>query len=89
MLTLHDSKGRAYTEDEMALILEYINGKIEAQGCEDGLKEWAKDRFNCYGKYKGQIYGNTDWAFARIVWSAALEYERVKGLFHSKDKAEK
>lgn len=42
---------------------------------EDGIEEWGKGKFR-HGRYTGQLYGNTDWAFARLVWSAALEYER-------------
>lgn len=81
MFTLSDSKGRLYTEDQIAKISEYINGQIDSQGSEDGLNEWASDRFSSYGKFKSTIYGNTDWAFARVIWSAALEYERAKSKF--------
>lgn len=42
---------------------------------EDGIEEWGMGKFR-HGRYIGQLYGNTDWAFARLVWSAALEYER-------------
>lgn len=41
---------------------------------EDGLEDWAKGQFGVGGKFTGELYGNTDWALARKVWSAALEY---------------
>ncbi len=40
---------------------------------EAGLEEWAKDKFR-HGRFVAPLYGNTDWALARKVWSAALEF---------------
>lgn len=31
------------------------------------LQEWARDKFTYTGRYKGQVYGNTDWALARAL----------------------
>ena len=42
------------------------------ENSEDGLEEWAKGKFGVGGRYTGKLYGNTDWALARVVWSAAL-----------------
>lgn len=39
---------------------------------EEGLEEWAEGKFGIGGRYTGKLYGNTDWALARVVWSAAL-----------------
>lgn len=47
-------------------------GKL-TQESEAGLDQWAKGKFTMGGRYSGDLYGNTDWAFARLVWSAALE----------------
>lgn len=44
---------------------------------EDGLEDWSKGKFR-HGRYIGQLYGNTDWAFTRLVWSTALMYERSR-----------
>lgn len=40
---------------------------------EEGLNEWAEGKFSISGQYWGELYGNTDWALARKVWSAALD----------------
>ena len=42
------------------------------ENSEEGLEEWAKGKFGVGGRYTGKLYGNTDWALARVVWSAAL-----------------
>jgi hypothetical protein len=42
------------------------------ENSEEGLEEWAKGKFGIGGRYTGKLYGNTDWALARVVWSAAL-----------------
>ena len=36
------------------------------------LQEWARDKFTYTGRYKGGVYGNTDWALARALHSAML-----------------
>lgn len=36
------------------------------------LQEWARDKFTFAGRYKGSVYGNTDWALARALHSAML-----------------
>lgn len=41
---------------------------------EDGLKEWSQNKFSSGGQFVGALYGNTDWALARLVWSSALAY---------------
>ena len=42
------------------------------ENSEEGLEEWANGKFGIGGRYTGKLYGNTDWALARVVWSAAL-----------------
>lgn len=44
---------------------------------EAGFEAWAKGKFS-YGKFIGQLYGNTDWALARKVWSAAMDYASTR-----------
>ncbi len=41
---------------------------------ESGLEAWAAGKFGVGGALRGELRGNTDWALARLVWSAALAY---------------
>lgn len=42
----------------------------------EGLNEWAEGKFSIGGRYTGELHGNTDWALARKVWSAAIESKK-------------
>jgi hypothetical protein len=59
--------------DESAL-MKRVAGQLEVVACksEAGLNNWAEGKFRVSGSYTGELYGNTDWALARVVWSAAL-----------------
>lgn len=48
-----------------------VKTAVAAADGEAGLNEWAKGKFGVGGKFIGQLYGNTDWALARLVWSEA------------------
>ena len=44
--------------------------KLAAVESDKWLESWAADKFTAYGKYKGRVYGNTDWALARALHTA-------------------
>lgn len=44
--------------------------KLDAEA---GLEEWAAGKFR-HGRFVAPLNGNTDWALARAVWSAALDF---------------
>jgi len=60
-LEKQEDRGRALAELRAALA-------APVQG-DAALNEWAKDRFTISGRYKGDVYGNTDWAIARAIHS--------------------
>lgn len=43
---------------------------------EAGLNEWAAGKFR-HGRFVDPLYGNTDWALSRKVWSAAMNFARA------------
>lgn len=45
---------------------------------ETGLEEWVAGKFGVGGAFRGELCGNTDWALARLVWSAALESQHTR-----------
>lgn len=57
-------------DDELAA----IKAQEPVANSESGLEEWAAGKFGVGGAFRGELCGNTDWALARLVWSAALAY---------------
>lgn len=52
------------------------------QAGEAALQEWARDRFSFAGRYKGPIYGNTDWATARAMHADLLGFYAQRDAQH-------
>lgn len=45
---------------------------VAAVESEEWLQAWARGKFTYAGRYKGQVYGNTDWALARALHGAIV-----------------
>ena len=54
--------------------LAAIKAQESVANDESGLEAWAAGKFGAGGAFRGELCGNTDWALARLVWSAALAY---------------
>jgi hypothetical protein len=65
-----------YANDNARLRAELaaIKAQEPVANSESGLEEWAAGKFGVGGAFRGELCGNTDWALARLVWSAALAY---------------
>lgn len=58
--------------------LAAIQGGMGEAEAEKQLQEWARDKFTYTGRYKGSVYGNTDWALARAINTDLLaHYQRI------------
>ena len=77
-----DASGYYFELEEFDLFIQRLMDEVARlnsspvsagdENSEEGLEEWAKGKFGVGGRYTGKLYGNTDWALARVVWSAAL-----------------
>ena len=65
-----------YANDNARLRAELaaLKAKEPVTNDESGLETWAAGKFGVGGAFRGELCGNTDWALARLVWSAALAY---------------
>lgn len=60
--------------DQIRAELAAIKAQEPVTNDESGLEAWAAGKFGVGGAFRGELCGNTDWALARLVWSAALAY---------------
>lgn len=68
---------RKVADDALAQ-LAAIQGETGKAEAEKQLQEWARDKFSFAGRYKGSVYGNTDWALARAIHTDLLaHYQRI------------
>ncbi|WAX22832.1 hypothetical protein MAJJADAN_00070 [Pseudomonas phage Amjad_SA] len=70
--------GTAANWNRRAQLLAAIQGGMGEAEAEKQLQEWARGKFSFAGRYKGSVYGNTDWALARAIHTDLLaHYQRI------------
>lgn len=78
----HAEAQKSLASDIPKLDLDLSDVLNKAQAiAEKSIEPWGDKNFR-HGAYKHQVYGNTDWALARIIWTQAVvsTIEAVKSL---------